>query len=75
MSATGTAPAHFCDYAYSGPVQSVQLKAKNTAGEHVVFFEGMFSPGKTYTLPSNHPTIAAWVCGGILTKLAEASNG
>lgn len=75
MSAQGSAPAEFSDYVYSGPVQSVQLKAKDAEGKQVTFFEGTFFPGKTYTLPTDHPTVAAWVCGRILKEATEVSNG
>ncbi|SDQ17393.1 hypothetical protein [Pseudovibrio sp. Tun.PSC04-5.I4] len=74
MSAPSTAPTEFCDYNYTGPVQSVALKAKDTEGKLTVFFEGTFHPGKTYTLPCNHPTVQAWVCGQILTQ-KEATHG
>ncbi|MDD7908637.1 MULTISPECIES: hypothetical protein [Stappiaceae] len=75
MSAHDQIPAEFSDFVYSGPIQSVQLKAKGENGEHTVFFEGTFFPGKTYTLPTNHPTISAWVCGGILKTAMEKANG
>ncbi|AEV36814.1 hypothetical protein PSE_2304 [Pseudovibrio sp. FO-BEG1] len=41
----------------------------------MTFFESTFFPGKTYTLPTDHPTVAAWVCGRILKEATEASNG
>lgn len=64
----------FKDYAYSGPVQAVCLKASGADGKATPFLDEVLHPGKTYTLLEGHPVVEGWKA----MKLIEAkgvSNG
>lgn len=60
----------FKDYLYSGPVQSVCLKAKGTDDKMVIFLDETLHPGKTYSLLDGHPVVEGWKA----MKLIEAKG-
>ena len=50
----------FNTYTYTGPIQSVALKAPGADGEPVVFFEDTLYPGRDYLLPEGHKVVEGW---------------
>lgn len=59
-------------YRYHGPVMGLTLVASDgSAGGRTVVAEEILVPGRSYTLPADHPRVVAMVAARRLTLAAE----
>ncbi|MBO9421710.1 hypothetical protein J7481_19540 [Labrenzia sp. R4_2] len=65
----------FSTYTYSGPIQSVSLRAKNPDGEPVTYFEAVLHPGKDYLLPDDHSAVRGWKAMKLIKPAQSGEEG